>query len=160
MLGVPPFVGRKVNEFPWGIQIHPYWLVKTHCPEGTACWTTTSSPPAKFTSVGGGGIQVGAGSVGSTPCGVSSAMEVPGHRRSAADSTTAEPKVFMASPAGTDAPELDSLHSTPFRGADPVRGAGVQPSGSTAESGPEAYLFTWTTFAGGKPLKEVDEAWL
>jgi hypothetical protein len=66
MLGAAPFVGRKVNEFPWGIHTQPYWLVKTHCPAGAACWTTTSSPDVTSISVGGGGIQVGAASVGWT----------------------------------------------------------------------------------------------
>jgi hypothetical protein len=37
MFGGAPFAGTKVNEFPWGIHTHPYWLVKTHCPAGAAC---------------------------------------------------------------------------------------------------------------------------
>jgi hypothetical protein len=157
MLGVPPFVGRKVNEFPWGIQTQPYWLVKTHCPVGMACCTTTSSPSWITTSVGGGGAHVGAGSVGSTPSGVVSATGIPGERRSAADSAMAAGKVFMASPRELDAPKRTSLHSTPILPGGPPRPGGTQPSGSTKEIG---YRFTWITFAGGKPLKEVEEAWL
>jgi hypothetical protein len=157
MLGVPPFDGRWVNEFPWGIQIQPYWLVKTHCPAGAACCTTTSSPVVMSTVVGGGGTHVGAGSLGSTPCGVVSATGMPGERSSAADSTTADRKVFMASPRELDAPKRAFLHSTLIPGADPLRPDMAEAPGSTAEN---AYRFTWITFAGGKPLKEVDDAWL
>jgi hypothetical protein len=98
MLGVPPPVGTKVKEVPWGIQTQPYWLVKTHWPAGAASCTATSSPVAASTVVGGGGVQVGAGSVGSTPRGVSSATGCDGEAASAMASATAAGKVFMASP--------------------------------------------------------------
>jgi hypothetical protein len=99
MLGVAPLAGRKVNAFPWGIHTQPYWLVKTHCPAGATCWTTTSAPDVASISVGGGGSQVGAGSVGWTGWGAKSvATATTGSSENDANSATTRREVFMASP--------------------------------------------------------------
>jgi hypothetical protein len=114
MLGGAPFAGRKVNEVPWGIHTQPYWLVKTHCPAGAACWTTTSSPDVESISVGGGGTQVGAGSVGWTGWGAwSVATATTGSNDKDANSATTRRELFMASPCkpGRSEAGFSSLYS-------------------------------------------------
>ena len=134
MFGVAPLVGTNVKVLPCGIQIQPYWFVKTHCPAGVVCWTTTSSPVFTSTSVGGGGIHVGAGSVGWTPSGVVSARAPPGERSSAEDSAMAERKVFMASPCKPDVADPAFLHSTPNLGGGPPSRSQTQYPGIANDS--------------------------
>ena len=114
MLGAAPLAGRKVNELPKGIHTQPYWLVKTHWPEGTACCTTAVCPLVTSTSVGGGGSHVGAGSVGWTGWGEGSvATATIGSSESDAISATSRREVFMASPRkpGRDEPGFSSVYS-------------------------------------------------